>query len=112
MSSARQYMSFDKKKSPAEKSLLDESSLEYLDLDPFLLKLARDTITSGEGPSKALDYALRASKCFEMCAVKGEPSLDLVTSLHVVPAIDYSLGGLRRRCLFWNEHLKCRGVEG
>lgn len=81
-----------KKKSPPEKLLMDESSLDNPDLGPFLLKLARDTIASGEGPTKALDYALRASKSFEKCAVEGEPSLDLAMSLHVVAAIYCSLG--------------------
>ncbi|KAH6831459.1 Tetratricopeptide repeat superfamily protein [Perilla frutescens var. hirtella] len=81
-----------KKKSPPEKNLLNESSLDNPDLGPFLLKLARDTIASGEGPGKALDYALRASKSFEKCAVDGEPSLDLAMSLHVVAAIYCSLG--------------------
>ncbi|GFZ01504.1 tetratricopeptide repeat (TPR)-like superfamily protein [Actinidia rufa] len=80
-----------KKKSP-EKPFIDESSLDNPDLGPFLLKLARDTIASGDGPSKALDYALRASKSFERCAVEGEPSLDLAMSLHVVAAIYCSLG--------------------
>ncbi|KAL7111145.1 hypothetical protein ACP275_05G069400 [Erythranthe tilingii] len=81
-----------KKKSPPEKTLINESSLDNPDLGPFLLKLARDTIASGEGPSKALDYALRASKSFEKCAAEGEPSLDLAMSLHVVAAIYCSLG--------------------
>nr|GEW45651.1 protein kinesin light chain-related 1 [Tanacetum cinerariifolium] len=81
-----------KKKSPEKHSLLDESSLDNPDLGPFLLKLARDTIASGDGPSKALDYALRASKSFERCAVEGEPSLDLAMCLHVVAAIYCSLG--------------------
>ncbi|GFP94944.1 nephrocystin-3 [Phtheirospermum japonicum] len=81
-----------RKKSPPEKNLINESSLDNPDLGPFLLKLARDTIASGEGPSKALDYALRASKSFEKCAVDGEPSLDLAMSLHVVAAIYCSLG--------------------
>ncbi|XP_047328053.1 protein KINESIN LIGHT CHAIN-RELATED 1-like [Impatiens glandulifera] len=80
-----------KKKSP-EKPLVDESSLDNPDLGPFLLKLARDTIASGDGPTKALEYALRASKSFERCAVDGEPSLDLAMSLHVVAAIYCSLG--------------------
>ncbi|XP_050227915.1 protein KINESIN LIGHT CHAIN-RELATED 1 [Mercurialis annua] len=69
-----------------------DASLDNPDLGPFLLKLARDTIASGEGPSKALDYAIRASKSFERCAVEGEPSLDLVMSLHVLAAIYCSLG--------------------
>lgn len=69
-----------------------ESALDNPDLGPFLLKLARDTIASGEGPTKALDYALRASKSFERCAVDGEPSLDLAMSLHVLAAIYCSLG--------------------
>ncbi|XP_073031387.1 protein KINESIN LIGHT CHAIN-RELATED 1 [Primulina eburnea] len=81
-----------KKKSPPEKAFLDESSLDNPDLGPFLLKLARDTIASGEGPNKALEYALRAAKSFERCVVDGEPSLDLVMSLHVVAAIYCSLG--------------------
>ncbi|CAH9124908.1 unnamed protein product [Cuscuta epithymum] len=81
-----------KKKSPPEKVVIDESSLDNPDLGPFLLKLARDTIASGEGPNKALDYALRASKSFERCAVNGEPSLDLAMSLHVLAAIYCSLG--------------------
>ncbi|XP_052210247.1 protein KINESIN LIGHT CHAIN-RELATED 1 [Diospyros lotus] len=81
-----------KKKSP-EKLVVDESaSLDNPDLGPFLLKLARDTIATGDGPAKALDYALRASKSFELCAVEGEPSLDLAMSLHVVAAIYCSLG--------------------
>ncbi|KAL2902871.1 Protein KINESIN LIGHT CHAIN-RELATED 1 [Bienertia sinuspersici] len=80
------------KKKPDPQKLLDESSLDNPDLGPFLLKLARDTIASGEGPIKALDYAIRASKSFERCAVEGEPSLDLAMSLHVVAAIYCSLG--------------------
>lgn len=69
-----------------------DSSLDNPDLGPFLLKLARDTIASGDGPIKALDYAIRASKSFERCAVDGEPSLDLAMSLHVLGAIYCSLG--------------------
>lgn len=71
---------------------IDETALDNPDLGPFLLKLARDTIASGDGPNKALDYAIRASKSFERCAVDGEPSLDLAMSLHVVAAIYCSLG--------------------
>lgn len=88
---SRANSSSAKKKSP-EKPVIDESALDNPDLGPFLLKLARDTIASGEGPSKALDYALRASKSFERCVVDGEPSLDLAMSLHVVAAIYCRLG--------------------
>ncbi|EOY25095.1 hypothetical protein QUC31_009111 [Theobroma cacao] len=80
------------KKPPPESPNPDDSSLDNPDLGPFLLKLARDTIASGEGPSKALDYAIRAAKSFERCAVEGEPSLDLAMSLHVLAAIYCSLG--------------------
>ncbi|XP_056174351.1 protein KINESIN LIGHT CHAIN-RELATED 1 isoform X2 [Syzygium oleosum] len=69
-----------------------DASLDNPDLGPFLLKLARDTIASGDGPAKALDYAIRASKSFERCAADGEPSLDLAMSLHVLAAIYCSLG--------------------
>ncbi|KAJ4953604.1 hypothetical protein NE237_030436 [Protea cynaroides] len=80
-----------KKKTP-EKPIIDESSLDNPDLGPFLLKLSRDTIANGESPNKALDFAIRASKSFERCAVEGEPNLELAMSLHVVAAIYCSLG--------------------
>ncbi|KAG7952847.1 hypothetical protein I3843_12G079800 [Carya illinoinensis] len=85
-------------KPPPETLTLDlnpnsDSALENPDLGPFLLKLARDAIASGEGPTRALDYALRASQSFERCApADGEPSLDLAMSLHVLAAIYCSLG--------------------
>ncbi|KAG7015124.1 Protein KINESIN LIGHT CHAIN-RELATED 1 [Cucurbita argyrosperma subsp. argyrosperma] len=78
--------------SPTATQCPPDSSLDNPDLGPFLLKLARDTIASGDGPNKALDYAIRASKSFERCAVDGEPSLDLAMSLHVLAAIYCSLG--------------------
>lgn len=81
-----------KPQSDSPNQILSEASLDNPDLGPFLLKLARDTIASGEGPIKALDFALRASKSFERCAVDGEPSLDLAMSLHVLAAIYCSLG--------------------
>lgn len=84
-----------KRSSPGEKAgpPLDESALDNPDLGPFLLKLARDTIASGDSPGKALDYAIRASKSFERCAQEsGEPSLELAMSLHVTAAIYCSLG--------------------
>nr|GMD03315.1 protein KINESIN LIGHT CHAIN-RELATED 1 [Ipomoea batatas] len=80
------------KKSLPEAVALEEESLENPDLGPFLLKLARDTIASGEGANKALDYAFRAAKSFEKCVVDGEPSLELAMSLHVLAAIYCSLG--------------------
>ncbi|CAK8579375.1 unnamed protein product [Lathyrus sativus] len=84
-----------KKKTPEtptnSNTLLSEASLDNPDLGPFLLKVARDTIASGDGPAKALDYAIRASKSFERCAVENEPSLDLAMSLHVLAAIYCSL---------------------
>ncbi|XP_058757286.1 protein KINESIN LIGHT CHAIN-RELATED 1-like isoform X1 [Vicia villosa] len=79
------------KKTIKKTLIMDESSLENPDLGPFLLKMARDTIASGENPGKALDYAIRASKTFER--VSG-PGLDLATCLHVVAAIYCSLGKL------------------
>lgn len=68
-----------------------DSALDNPDLGPFLLKQARDLIASGDNLPKALDFALRASKSFEICA-DGKPSLELVMSLHVVAAVYCSLG--------------------
>ncbi|KAJ8626165.1 hypothetical protein MRB53_019472 [Persea americana] len=83
-----------KKSTPEKQPKIDETALENPDLGPFLLKMARDTIASGESANKALDFAIRASKSFERCAGEGEPSLELAMSLHVVAAIYCSLGRL------------------
>ncbi|XXG77078.1 hypothetical protein AAC387_Pa08g1308 [Persea americana] len=93
-STSRYIPSSNKKKSPPENPKLDESALENPDLGPFLLKLARDIIASGESANEALDYSIRASKSFERCAEEGEPRLELAMSLHVVAAIYCSLGRL------------------
>ncbi|XP_057515672.1 protein KINESIN LIGHT CHAIN-RELATED 3-like [Amaranthus tricolor] len=68
-----------------------DTALDNPDLGPFLLKQARDLISSGDNLRKALDFALRASKSFEICA-DGKPILELVMSLHVVAAVHCSLG--------------------
>lgn len=91
-SASRARPSPRKPASPAAKAAVDESALDNPDLGPFLLKLARDTIASGDSPAKALDFALRASISFERCAGEGEPSLELAMSLHVLAAIYCSLG--------------------
>ena len=67
----------------------NDSSLDNPDMGPFLLKMARDTIHSGQDPNKALDCAIRASESFER--VSG-PGPDLATCLHVVAAIQSGLG--------------------
>ncbi|KAG6684761.1 hypothetical protein I3842_12G078700 [Carya illinoinensis] len=98
---------FSPRKPPPETPTLDlnpnsDSALENPDLGPFLLKLARDAIASGEGPTRALDYALRASQSFERCApADGEPSLDLAMSLHVLAAIYCSLGRFEEAVPSW-----------
>lgn len=68
-----------------------EDALDNPDLGPFLLKQARDLISSGDNPQKALELALRAAKSFEKCA-NGKPSLDVVMCLHVTAAIYCNLG--------------------
>lgn len=67
------------------------AALDNPDLGPFLLKQARDMISSGENPQRALELALRAMKSLEICA-QGKPSLELVMCLHVLAAIYCSLG--------------------
>ncbi|KAK7389789.1 hypothetical protein VNO78_25083 [Psophocarpus tetragonolobus] len=79
------------KKTIKKTLIVEDSSLDNPDLGPFLLKMARETIASGESPVKALDFAIRASKSFERCAGLG---LELATCLHVVAAIYSSLGRL------------------
>ncbi|XP_022767270.1 protein KINESIN LIGHT CHAIN-RELATED 3-like [Durio zibethinus] len=67
-----------------------ESGSGNPDLGPFLLKQARDMVSSGDNPQKALELALRAAKSYEICA-NGKPSLELVMCLHVTAAIYCSL---------------------
>ncbi|KAL8217548.1 hypothetical protein R6Q57_020921 [Mikania cordata] len=62
-----------------------------LDLGPSLLKQARDLLSSGENPRRALDLALRAAKSFEKSA-NGNSSLDVVMCKHVTAAIYCNLG--------------------
>ncbi|KAK4750704.1 hypothetical protein SAY87_004186 [Trapa incisa] len=68
-----------------------DSSDSNPDLGPFLLKQARDMISSGDNPQKALELALRAAKSFEKCS-NGKPNLELVMCLHVTAAIYCSSG--------------------
>ncbi|XP_044487105.1 protein KINESIN LIGHT CHAIN-RELATED 3-like [Mangifera indica] len=68
-----------------------ESRIDNPDLGPFLLRQARELISTGANPQKALQLALRAKKLFEICA-KGKPSLEMVMCLHVAAAIHCSLG--------------------
>ncbi|VVB04278.1 unnamed protein product [Arabis nemorensis] len=76
-----------KSKSPDS---VDEESPE---LGPWLLKQAREMVSSGENLNKAHDLALRAVKAFEKCA-QGEKQqrLNLVMSLHILAAIYAGLG--------------------
>ncbi|XP_061354091.1 protein KINESIN LIGHT CHAIN-RELATED 1-like [Gastrolobium bilobum] len=67
-----------------------ESALDKTEMGPVLLNQARDLMSSGDNPHKALESALRAMKFFEKAA-DGKPSLDLVMCLHVVSAIYCSL---------------------
>ena len=68
-----------------------EAALGNPDIGPFLLKQARELVSSGDNLHKALDLAVRAAKSFEICA-NGQPSLELVMSLHVTAAVHCALG--------------------
>lgn len=94
LSSLKKYKSFPNKdvsmlKNGTEDSPKMEST--HPDLGPYLLKQARDVISSGDSPRKALQLALRAVKSFERCACK-KPNLNLVMSLHIVAEIHCILG--------------------
>lgn len=68
-----------------------ESVLDRPERAPILLKQARDMISFGDSPYKALDLALQAMKLFEKLGDE-KPSLELVMCLHVISAIHCSLG--------------------
>ncbi|KAL3526053.1 hypothetical protein ACH5RR_014425 [Cinchona calisaya] len=67
----------------------DSSKGTYLGL--YVLKQARDLISSGDNLHKALELALRAMKLFETSA-NGKPNLEHVMCLHVVAALYCRLG--------------------
>ncbi|XP_016504733.1 protein KINESIN LIGHT CHAIN-RELATED 2 [Nicotiana tabacum] len=67
----------------------DPSKAGYL--GPYLLKQARDMISTGDNLQKALELALRAMKSFESSS-KGKSSLEFVMCLHVVAALNCRLG--------------------
>ncbi|KAL3526422.1 hypothetical protein ACH5RR_011078 [Cinchona calisaya] len=60
-------------------------------LGPYLLKQARDLISSGNNLQKALELALRAMNLFQISS-NGKPNLECVTCLHVVAALYCRLG--------------------
>ncbi|GMJ13483.1 kinesin light chain-related 3, h cellulose synthase-microtubule uncoupling 3 [Hibiscus trionum] len=68
-----------------------ESGLANPDLGPFLLKQARDLVSSGDNLERALELALRAAKSYELCSSE-KSSLEQVMCLHVTAAIYCSLG--------------------
>ncbi|KAG5039556.1 hypothetical protein AAZX31_05G035600 [Glycine max] len=68
------------------------SALDRPDLGLALLNQARNMISSGDNPMKALELSLQAMKLFERAAAYGKPSLDLAMCLHVTAAIYCSLG--------------------
>ncbi|GAA0147747.1 microtubule binding motor protein [Lithospermum erythrorhizon] len=62
------------------------------ELGPLLLKQAKDLLSSGDNPQKALALALRATKSFEKYCNSEKPNLDAVMCLHVTAAIYCNLG--------------------
>lgn len=81
----------EKKKGRLQNGTKAESRLYNPDLAPFLLRQARELISTGENPQKALELALQAEKSFEI-RKKGKPSLEMVMCLHVTAAIYCNLG--------------------
>ncbi|KAJ0472480.1 putative tetratricopeptide-like helical domain superfamily [Helianthus annuus] len=57
----------------------------------YLLKQARDLLSTGENPKKAFELAQRALKSFEMSQSE-KPNLEFVMCLHIVAALNCSLG--------------------
>lgn len=84
---------------------------ENPNLGPFLLKLARQAIMSGDNPLKALDYASRAAKSYEIAA-DGKPSLDLVMSLHILAATHCTLGQFEEAIPVLQHSIEVTDIEG
>ncbi|CAA2934450.1 KINESIN LIGHT CHAIN-RELATED 3-like [Olea europaea subsp. europaea] len=87
-----------------------EAGSDNPDLGPFLLKQARDLMSSGDNPRRALGLALRAAKSFEKCS-NGKLSLDFVTCLHVIAAIHCSLGQYNEAIPILEHSIKIPTIE-
>ncbi|GAB4849191.1 hypothetical protein Ancab_004001 [Ancistrocladus abbreviatus] len=98
----------EKKNLNAEEIL--ELGSDNPDLGPYLLKKARDIISSGDNPKKALEFALRAKKSFEKCA-NGKPNLDYVMCLHVVASIYCSSGQFNKAIPILERSIEIPKVE-
>lgn len=88
-----------------------DSGLDNPDLGPFLLRQARDLVSSGDNPQKALELALRAAKSFEICS-NGKPNLELVMCLHVIAAIYCSLGQYNEAIPILRRSIEIPSIEG
>lgn len=92
-----------------------EPALDNPDLGPFLLKQARQLVSSGDHLNKALELAQRAAKSFEACSKKkddGEPSLELVMCLHVTAAIHCNLGRYSEAVPILERSIEIPNVDG
>ncbi|XP_076957150.1 protein KINESIN LIGHT CHAIN-RELATED 2-like [Bidens hawaiensis] len=72
-----------------EKNIPGNEDAGYL--ATYLLKQARALLSTGENPKKAFELAQRALKSFEMIQSE-KPNLELVMCLHIVAALNCSLG--------------------
>ncbi|XP_074312336.1 protein KINESIN LIGHT CHAIN-RELATED 2-like [Silene latifolia] len=81
----RRSISFDSREGVVEKGTNNP------DLGPYLLKKAKDLLSSGLNENKALELILRAKKCFETC-VYDKPNLDYVMCLHILASMYCSAG--------------------
>lgn len=63
-----------------------EKGSDNPDLGPYLLKKARDIISSGDNQERAFEFALRAKKSFESCGYE-KPNLDYVMCLHFLASM-------------------------
>ncbi|XP_047159955.1 protein KINESIN LIGHT CHAIN-RELATED 3-like [Vigna umbellata] len=68
------------------------SALNKPELGQALLNQARDIISSGNNPTRALELALQAKKLFERTTAYGRPNLDMAMCLHVNAVIHCTLG--------------------
>ncbi|CAH1423334.1 unnamed protein product [Lactuca virosa] len=93
-------------KNPKKPVVTDKNS----DLGPYLLKQARDLMSSGENPRKALDLSLRAAKSFEKSS-NGKPSLDVVMCLHVTAAIYCNLSQYNDAIPILNNSINIPAIE-
>lgn len=89
-----------------------DKGIDNPDLGPYLLKKARDIISSGDNPKRAYEFVLRAKKSFESCAnFDSKPNLDYVGCLHLLASMNCNVGKYMEAISLLEQSIEIPNIE-